>query len=317
VVHQEPLREVVEEDSDDAVIGEIREQLMKLREPFPPERIEKLPKPKFKDAWKDKRGSNCPICHGYHVLQDAIHLDYVGHANVTDRLLQVDPFWEWEPMAYTPEGTPLFANNGLWIKLTVCGVTRIGYGDGASVKEVIGDAIRNAAMRFGVGLDLWAKIDLHAERNPGDGETSQTARRSQPNSGGRGNGNTQAQPAPADPPRAPNQDALDALASVCDKHGYDRRWAAQQFESDHDIKVTHASAEDILLFADDLIRQATTGPADSADEAGTDAGSGAAAPVDAGSGDDPPGTGDEGMGAGDVRDGTQDAEGLSHDGPLF
>ncbi len=50
----------------------------------------------------------------------------------------------------------------LWIKLTVCGVTRPGVGDGKTAKELIGDAIRNAAMRFGVALDLWAKEDLQA-----------------------------------------------------------------------------------------------------------------------------------------------------------
>ena len=61
------------------------------------------------------------------------------------------------------------------IKLTVCGVTRIGYGsavakntpDGQAnaVKEVIGDALRNAAMRFGAALDLWHKGDLHADED--------------------------------------------------------------------------------------------------------------------------------------------------------
>ena len=94
-------------------------------------------------------------------------LDYVGHAAVTDRLLSVDPEWTWEPMALSPEGLPLPDGNGnLWIKLTVCGVTRIGVGDGKSMKELIGDAIRNAAMRFGVALDLWSKEELesvHAE----------------------------------------------------------------------------------------------------------------------------------------------------------
>ena len=54
----------------------------------------------------------------------------------------------------------------LWIRLTVAGVTRIGVGDGKSMKEIIGDAIRNSAMRFGVALDLWAKEDLHEGRSP-------------------------------------------------------------------------------------------------------------------------------------------------------
>jgi len=66
-------------------------------------------------------------------------------------------------MAYDMGGLPLFDDNrNLWIKLTICGVTRLGVGDGKSPKECIGDAIRNAAMRFGVALDLWAKEDLHA-----------------------------------------------------------------------------------------------------------------------------------------------------------
>jgi hypothetical protein len=60
-----------------------------------------------------------------------------------------------------PDGLPaLDRTNNLWIKLTINGVTRIGVGDGKSAKECIGDAIRNAAMRFGVALDLWAKENL-------------------------------------------------------------------------------------------------------------------------------------------------------------
>lgn len=133
------------------------EQAKKLREPFKPEQIGKLPKPTKKDNPKGR----CNECGGYHGLP-AVHLDYVGHAATTDRLIQVDPSWSWEPMAYGPNGEPLMTNGGMWIKLTIAGVTRPGFGDGASPKEIIGDAIRNAAMRFGVALDLWAKEDLHA-----------------------------------------------------------------------------------------------------------------------------------------------------------
>lgn len=92
-------------------------------------------------------------------------LSYVGHAALTARLLDVDPLWTWEPMACTAEGLPAFdADGGLWIRLTVNGMTRLGYGHAAAskaagdrVKEVIGDALRNAAMRFGAALDLWHK----------------------------------------------------------------------------------------------------------------------------------------------------------------
>lgn len=135
------------------------EAAKKLRAPFPASAIGKLPKPTHKDNAK----GTCKECGKYHGLP-AVHLDYVGHAATTDRLLSVDPDWSWEPMAVDPaNGAPLMTNGGLWIKLTVCGVTRPGFGDGNSMKEVIGDAIRNAAMRFGVALDLWAKEDLHAD----------------------------------------------------------------------------------------------------------------------------------------------------------
>lgn len=93
-------------------------------------------------------------------------LDYVGHAAVTQRLLEVDPAWTWEPMCIDQGQVRLDDKGGLWIRLTVCGVTRPGYGDGGNskggdaVKVAIGDAIRNAAMRFGVALDLWAKEDI-------------------------------------------------------------------------------------------------------------------------------------------------------------
>jgi hypothetical protein len=95
-------------------------------------------------------------------------MEYVGHGAVTRRLLDVDPNWTWEPMGYGPDGTAAVERDqhgrpiGLWIKLTVNGVTRPGYGDCESgqfsaMKVLIGDALRNAAMRFGVALDLWVR----------------------------------------------------------------------------------------------------------------------------------------------------------------
>ena len=116
-----------------------QEQQDALRAPFAKEQIQKLP-------------------------TSGMQLDYVSHAWVTDRLLQVDPLWIWKPLAFTDAGLPAFdLNGGLWIELTVCGVTRYGYGEPQGrdkfdmTKGAIGNAIRNAAMRFGVALDLWAK----------------------------------------------------------------------------------------------------------------------------------------------------------------
>lgn len=150
-----------------------------LRQPFPAHQISKLPKETKKQREEREadrsKGINCQVCGGWH-HRNAVHLDYVGHAALTDRLLDTDPLWSWEPAAFR-DGLPAFDNTGgLWIKLTVCGVTRLGYGHaaakpqmdpGAREKEVIGDALRNAAMRFGAALDLWHKGDLHVDE-PGE-----------------------------------------------------------------------------------------------------------------------------------------------------
>jgi len=144
-----------------------------LRAPFPPNLISKLPKPtKFQtdEVKKDfSKGVRCNVCGGWHHPK-VVHIDYVGHAALTDRLLDADPNWNWEPVAIKPNGTPeTDENGGMWIKLTVCGVTRLGYGHsdgkrgGDAIKELIGDALRNAAMRFGAALDLWHKGDLHLD----------------------------------------------------------------------------------------------------------------------------------------------------------
>ena len=142
-----------------------------LRAPFPAHQISKLPKPtkrQTEEVRNDfKKGIRCEVCGAWHHPK-VVHLDYVGHAALTDRLLDSDPAWNWEPVAINEDGTPKTDQfGGMWIKLTVCGVTRLGYGHpdgktgGDAIKELIGDALRNAAMRFGAALDLWHKGDLH------------------------------------------------------------------------------------------------------------------------------------------------------------
>ncbi|MEE1838122.1 hypothetical protein [Streptomyces sp. SP17KL33] len=151
--------------------------LEKLRAPFPPEAIAKRPtiscggcKNAPNKVCSAHTKSSCEEC-GQYVTTAHKHLDYVGHAEATDRLLSVDLTWDWQPMAKDDKGQPLLdVDGGMWITLTVCGMTRKGYGDAVgkragvtATKEIIGDAIRNAGMRFGMALDLWAKTDLHAE----------------------------------------------------------------------------------------------------------------------------------------------------------
>lgn len=145
-----------------------------LQRPFEPSQIGKLPRATCQDCSRKQCQKHakrkCGECGNY-MTEQHIHLDYVGHAQVTARLLEVDPGWYWEPVAFDTDGLPAIAveqdgRRVLWIRLTVCGVTRLGVGivgGGKSEveKELIGDALRNAAMRFGVALDLWAKGDLH------------------------------------------------------------------------------------------------------------------------------------------------------------
>lgn len=161
----------------------IIDSLKKLREPFSDKQISKLPKPtkqQTEEVKTDyKKGARCEICGGWHHPK-VVHLDYVGHAALTDRLLDVDPLWTWEPLSFDQNGLPaLDKDGGMWIKLTVCGVTRYGYGDaqgktgGDAMKERIGDALRNAAMRFGAALDLWHKGDLHGDPED-DGKDKKT-----------------------------------------------------------------------------------------------------------------------------------------------
>jgi hypothetical protein len=189
-----------------------------MRAPFPANQISKLPKPTTKqtDAVKAdfNTGIRCQECGQWH-HKDVVHLDYVGHAALTDRLLDCDAAWNWEPLAFAPSGLPLIDHNGgTWIKLTVCGVTRLGYGHpdgktgGNAVKELIGDALRNAAMRFGAALDLWHKGDLHGD------DADDVASRPTP-------------PAEQQPPRQPsavdvacesmgNADRIDMLKAIWD-----------------------------------------------------------------------------------------------------
>jgi len=139
-----------------------------LREPFPEDEIEWLPQPTKRDGTQQK----CQYCESigknpWHKCP-AIHVAFIGHAAVTSRLNAVDPQWTYRPFALGTDGAPLIRQQGdrlvLWIWLKVLDVEKIGVGDtwineddDNPEKKLISDAIRNAAMRFGVGLELWKK----------------------------------------------------------------------------------------------------------------------------------------------------------------
>ena len=119
------------------------------------------------------------ILHKYGVPDPAIvgklpkggaTLDFVGHADVTKMLIEIDPTWSWEPVAFDADGLPAYrVENGMahlagW--MTIHGVRRLAIGSVQHnkpdlLKELASDLIRNGAMRFGVCLALWTKQEWH------------------------------------------------------------------------------------------------------------------------------------------------------------
>jgi hypothetical protein len=106
----------------------------RLREPFPKEAIQQIDK-----GWGP--------------------MDYVDQALVTDRLIQVDPEYKLEHI-WTIDDEKMLESKcsvGVILRLTINGVSREEFGDGANLKEAFSDGLKRCAMRFGVALDLWGK----------------------------------------------------------------------------------------------------------------------------------------------------------------
>ena len=97
-----------------------------------------------------------------------VTLDFVGHADITRILIEVDPHWSIEPVAYDEAGLPAAKKIGNMIqagfRMTLLGQTRYCVGSVEERKsdigkELVSDAIRNGAMRFGISLSLWTKAE--------------------------------------------------------------------------------------------------------------------------------------------------------------
>lgn len=184
--------------------GPTVEQWAALAAPFPPDQVEKKPQTLRRDDQDKGRCENNRysadghFCGGWHAR--AIHLDYVGHAGITMRLNEVvtPAGWSWEPVAFNPDGTP---NTGreFWIRLTVLGVTKYGVGDdfNGSAKQAIGDALRNAALRFGIATYLWSKSDASKViAAGGDPDAHQSAPGISRDDAARGSGDASSYPGP-------------------------------------------------------------------------------------------------------------------------
>lgn len=119
------------------------------------------------------------------IVKNGVSLDYVGHAEITKILIEIDPEWSWQPVAWENgrpathtqlgkitkrDGTVLeFPTVSMWGHLTLLGVTRVAVGSVEAHKadldkELVSDFLRNAAMRFGIALDLWTKGETKVQQ---------------------------------------------------------------------------------------------------------------------------------------------------------
>jgi hypothetical protein len=101
------------------------------------------------------------------IPRNGINLAYVSHADITRILIEIDPLWSWQPVAWENGRPAIHVDNGtatMWATLTLLGKSMLGVGSVRAdkqdqSKELIGDFLRNAAMRFGIALSLWSKQD--------------------------------------------------------------------------------------------------------------------------------------------------------------
>lgn len=110
--------------------------------------------------------------------KSGIYLDYVGHAEITRILIEIDPMWSWEPAAFIDGVPAIHFHDGLvprkgqdpmpvrmasmWGTLHLLGASRVAVGSCEAHKpdlhkELVSDFLRNASMRYGIALSLWSK----------------------------------------------------------------------------------------------------------------------------------------------------------------
>jgi hypothetical protein len=114
-------------------------------------------------------------------------LDFVGHADITRILIEIDPHWRLVPIAWDNGRPAMNIVNDMatmWFELTLLGTSRLAIGTAKANafdldKQLYGDALRNGAMRFGISLNLWTKNEWEdLDHNPAPSKP--TARPAQP-----------------------------------------------------------------------------------------------------------------------------------------
>lgn len=124
----------------------------------------------------------CGVCNAF-ISPRHIHLDFVGHADLTRALIEIDPGWQWEPVSFDEGGSPRIIQRGkmwvLWGRLTLLGKSMLCVGTcevselkSDVDKELIGDMLRNGGMRFGIFGALWSKTDGWQDDDASPNETA-------------------------------------------------------------------------------------------------------------------------------------------------
>jgi hypothetical protein len=86
---------------------------------------------------------------------------YLQHTDVQDRLEQVDPAWTTEVINEERVGDTVYVR----IRMTVKGVSRENVGEGNDPKAAYSDALKRAAMLFGIGRYLYDSPTVWADYN--------------------------------------------------------------------------------------------------------------------------------------------------------
>jgi hypothetical protein len=116
-------------------------------------------------------------------------LDFVGHADITRILIEIDPHWRLVPIAWDNGRPAMNVVNDMatmWFELTLLGTSRLAIGSAKANafdldKQLYGDALRNGAMRFGISLNLWTKNEWEElDHNPAPSKARPSAPASAP-----------------------------------------------------------------------------------------------------------------------------------------
>lgn len=94
-------------------------------------------------------------------------IDYVSHAVIRQRLLQVCGVYDWDvtlPFKSGAEKEPVAVVGTLTVIVDRRPTSVAGVGQGADAKTAESDAFKRAAMNVGLGLHLWAGKDFFLER---------------------------------------------------------------------------------------------------------------------------------------------------------